>query len=128
MIQIVISRKTLMYALFQPSLEEFFMIRNTNNAYHPDMDKFQPSLEEFFMILSHSVENVQMFCSEFQPSLEEFFMIHNDNIANNIHSNKLVEFQPSLEEFFMILRLSENGIRDGVDGFQPSLEEFFMIQ
>ena len=55
---------------FQPSLEEFFMILDTDGVLEMCMDlKFQPSLEEFFMIHIYGLSVLSSVSSNFNPLL-----------------------------------------------------------
>ncbi len=112
--------------VFQPSLEEFFMIHCCDTWDWPwGCWGFNPLLRNslWFHIPTlsdlgdkpccvstlswgilydsmRSIRGISLPISLFQPSLEEFFMIP-PSIRNNRH-NILLKFQPSLEEFFMI--------------------------
>ena len=118
------------WTLFQPSLEEFFVIQFLVLFWQNRGEgNFQPSLEEFFVILYPGMK----------PAESEIFTLSTLSWGILCDSWKFKRykkldtvqqnFQPSLEEFFVILYSNWITIRNigHINIFQPSLEEFFVI-
>ena len=68
------------FSMFQPSLEEFFMILRYCSQFSESriVSKFQPSLEEFFMILKRTLRRVRRNAnSRFNPLLRNSLWFNN---------------------------------------------------
>ena len=112
-------------SVFQPSLEEFFVIRFLSSLANGILTGVLSTLSWGILCDSFSSGNTSVVYVEyFQPSLEEFFVIL--YISVKADGDGVYSFNPLLRNslwFSHCLMMSSSKL----SGFQPSLEEFFVI-